>query len=274
MANTGYKQATIAYKVSKPGGEPLDINGELCAISGRKQAIALLQGYTNPNPAKYEVETYYNEKGLISGNATITRDMLSCPIGFISIDKQTIELGSPLEADTFILESSGRWRMVSNPSVYAEIDYKEGPAGKHIIKVTGLAIGRSYITFINELTKQTASVLITVIGYIRVTPERIILDASNLEAVFTIDSSSSWYLVSGPTNLININKAIGEAGITQITAKCVAIGQGYFIFKNKATAQTAVIHITNVLVKPWILEDGTWNMLGFWYNDSSWNFKQ
>ena len=65
--NTGYKQATIAYKVSKPGGEPLDVDGNLTRISGKKQAIALLEGHVNPDASKYEVEFYYDKRGSVTG---------------------------------------------------------------------------------------------------------------------------------------------------------------------------------------------------------------
>lgn len=80
MANTGYKQATVAYKVSKPGGEPLDIDGELISVSGKKQAIAVLQGYTNPDPNKYEIERYFDVREMIAGRETVIYDSTSCPI--------------------------------------------------------------------------------------------------------------------------------------------------------------------------------------------------
>ena len=189
MANTGYKQAVIAYKVSKPNGEPLDVNGQLTSVSGRKQAIALLEGHVNPDPTKYEVEFYYTKDGTVTGNPTITYDVLSCPV-----------------------------------------------------------------------------------GYIRVSPSRLILEEPAVSATFTLESSSSWRLISGPTNFINIDYTAGGAGSYTITAKGVSIGQGYFIFQNVATLQTATIFIANVSGRPWILENGTWDMLGFWYDDGIWNY--
>lgn len=189
MANTGNKQAIIAYKVSKPGGEPLDVNGQLISVSGRKQAIALLQGHINPNPSLYEVEFYYDKDGTITGNPTITYDVVSCPV-----------------------------------------------------------------------------------GYIRINPSRLILEEPAVSATFILESSSSWRLISGPTNYISIDYTAGSAGKYTITARGVNIGLGYFVFQNIATLQTATIFIANVSGRPWILEDGTWNMLGFWYNDGIWNY--
>ena len=79
MANTGYIQATIAYKVSRPGGLPLDIDGNLTSQSGRKQAIALMKNFLNPDPNRYEVETYFEKGQPISGNPTIVYDAEACP---------------------------------------------------------------------------------------------------------------------------------------------------------------------------------------------------
>lgn len=189
MANTGYKQAVIAYKVSKPGGEPLDVNGQLTSVSGRKQAIALLTGRVNPNPALYEVEFYYDKDGTITGNPTITYDVVSCPV-----------------------------------------------------------------------------------GYIRVNPSRLILEEPAVSATFTLESSSSWRLINGPTGFISIDYTSGCAGAYVIKATGVAIGQGYFTFRNDATLQTATVYIANVSGRPWVLETGSWNMLGFWYNDGVWNY--
>lgn len=81
MANTGIKQATVAYKVSRYSGEALDINGNPTRLSGLKQAIALLTGFPNPNPALYEVELYYTALNTVEGNPTTKYDISACPIG-------------------------------------------------------------------------------------------------------------------------------------------------------------------------------------------------
>lgn len=189
MANTGYKQATIAYKVSKPGGEPLDVDGNLTRVSGKKPAIALLEGQINPDPSLYEVEFYYDRKGTITGNPTITYDVQTCPV-----------------------------------------------------------------------------------GYIKVVPSRIILDLDTPDATFTLESSNSWRLISGPSVAV-IDYTEGSAGTYPITiSRTEAIGQGYFIFRNEATFKTVQIFVVNVTARTWVLENGIWDMLGFWFNDGIWNY--
>lgn len=187
--NTGYKQAVIAYKVSKPTGEALDVNGQLVSASGRKQAIALLEGHVNPNPSKYEVEFYYNKNGIVTGNPTISLDVQSCPIGYIRVNPARLILEEPAVSATFILECSNDWWLISGPTNYMGLDYPAGSAGQYNIRVTG-----------------------------------------------------------------------------------IAIGDGYFTFQNIATLQTATLYVANVSGRPWILETGYWNNLGFWYADGIWNY--
>lgn len=78
MSNTGYKKATIAYKTDTEG-RALDINGQLCSVSGLRQAIALRQGFYNPSPALYEVEAYFTAG--VGGQPTESVDLVACPIG-------------------------------------------------------------------------------------------------------------------------------------------------------------------------------------------------
>lgn len=189
MANTGYKQAIIAYKVSKPDGEPIDVNGQLTSVSGRKQAIALLTGHVNPDPSKYEVEFYYDKNSVVTGNPTITYDVQNCPV-----------------------------------------------------------------------------------GYIRITPARIILEAPTLKSTFVLESSSSWRVISGPTNYVALSLTTGGAGRYVITAEGVAIGEGYYVFENIATLQRTALYVAYVSGRPWVLETGYWNNLGFWYEDGIWNY--
>lgn len=188
MAETGYRQAIIAYKVSRPGGEPLDVNGELTRISKRKQAIALLKGYANPDPAKYEVEFYYNRRGIITGNPTAVYDIGACPA-----------------------------------------------------------------------------------GYIRLTPSRIVLETS-ASASFVLESSGAWKLVSGPTDLIDIGLREGGPGRFEIPVRGSSQGDGYFVFRNEATGQTASLYVTYVSQRVWVLETGRWNMKGFWFDNGVWNY--
>jgi len=189
MANTGYKQATIAYKTS-PDGRPLDVDGRLTSVSGKRQAIALLIGRSNPNPTLYEVQFYFNIGQTIQGVPTKTYDILTCPVGYISLS-----------------------------------------------------------------------------------PQSIILDSTNPSASFTLESTAAWYLESYPPGIAEIDYVNGSAGTYLITLnKTNTVGQGAYIFRNLATNETAVLWVSNVLNRPWVLDTGTWNMLGFWYDNETWNF--
>jgi len=189
MANTGNKQAIIAYKVSKPGGEPLDVDGNLTRISGKKQAIALLTGHVNPNPNRYEVEFYYSKSESLTGNPSVSRDVVSCPV-----------------------------------------------------------------------------------GYITVTPNRLVFDPDTPILKVTLSCSSSWRLISAP-NIATLDFSSGTAGSYEITVTRTSnIGQGNFIFRNEATLETVNLYVINVLTKPWILEAGNWNNLGFWYANGVWKY--
>lgn len=83
MANNGLKQATIAYRISEINGEPLDVNGVPTRLSGRKQAIALKTGFSNPDSINYEVYDYFDSVDL-DGTPTVTTDLDACPIGELS----------------------------------------------------------------------------------------------------------------------------------------------------------------------------------------------
>lgn len=85
MANTGNKQAVIAYRISRANGEPVDVNGELISKSGKRQAIALLTGQLNPNPLLYEVQYYYGPGAAILGTPSLEFDPDDCPIGYITV---------------------------------------------------------------------------------------------------------------------------------------------------------------------------------------------
>jgi len=78
--NTGYQQAIIAKKISIPGGYPLDINGELTSESGRLQAILLLEGHSNPDTTKYEIEGTFPQGATVDGKNTKKYDTGKCPI--------------------------------------------------------------------------------------------------------------------------------------------------------------------------------------------------
>lgn len=189
MANTGYKQATVVYKISTPGDQPLDINGGLCSVSGLKQAIGLLEGTPNPNPNKYEVEFYFMKGATVEDSPTVEYNPSFCPV-----------------------------------------------------------------------------------GYIRVTPNRLVFDPTNISAIVTLESSAPWVLFTS-LNIATVSIKKGRGGRYYITIQRTGtVGQGEFIFKNLLTGQTATIYVINVVTKPWVLDTGAWNMLGFWYNNSIWKY--
>jgi len=188
MANNGIKQATIAYRVEKDTGLPLDVNGELTSISGKKQAIALLVGKTNPNTALYEVQFYFAKSAEIDGEPTSTYDLKTCPVGAISI-----------------------------------------------------------------------------------VPTSLLVEISAPSATFTINSTHPWALISGPTGFVTFSQNNGPRGDTVVTVtRTTTQGDGYYIFRNLTTNQTATIYILNVDVKEWILATGLWKNLGIWQNTGLW----
>lgn len=108
--------------------------------------------------------------------------------------------------------------------------------------------------------------------YLTVSPAHIILEKPNTIKSFILTSSSPWMLVSGSTQRIAFDTTKGGEGAFIITAKGLATGQGLFTFQNR-TGQTATIRIAYIKGRPWVLENGTWNMIGFWYNDGIWKYR-
>lgn len=161
MANTGIKQAVIAYKVRKPDGQPLDINGDPISESGLKQAIALLVGRVNPNPILYEVEFYFDEFGIVTGNPTTVFDALMCSIGFIAINPDRIILDPTTPTATFILASSDAWELETLGAPFVNFDITEGDAGTYIITATRTAtLGQGAFVFRNIVTNDRANLYV------------------------------------------------------------------------------------------------------------------
>lgn len=161
MANNGFKQATIAYKVSKPDGYPLDINGELTSVSLRPQAIFLLEGTTNPNTALYEVEGYFTAGGEIAGTPTQEYDPDDCPADGIWISPAQITLLASGAAASVSIYSSGPWEFVSGPTTIAAVTPLNGPAGFSFISVTPTATtGQGPFIFKNTLSQATAQLYV------------------------------------------------------------------------------------------------------------------
>lgn len=106
--NNGILQATVAYKESYDG-TPLDVNGRPTYETGRKQAIALLEGIANPNPSLYEIELYFDEGGFILGTPTSKVDFESCPVGNFTFSKNYIVLTPDNPQDTINIFSTYGW---------------------------------------------------------------------------------------------------------------------------------------------------------------------
>ena len=158
MANTGILQATIAYKVTQDG-QPLDVDGNLTLISGKRQAIALLEGRANPNPATYEVELYFKPKDIIGGESTATTDVVTCPLHFIRADKLRVLLTPSNPSQTITIFSSASWVSQVNP--IATLTPSTGQQGATVLTLTRTStLGAEYFTFVNSATGQEIKVYV------------------------------------------------------------------------------------------------------------------
>lgn len=161
MPNNGLKQATIMYKVSNPGGVPLDLFGTPVSISGLKQAIALLNGRTNPNPSQYDVEFYFNEGDNVLGNVTQIYDPTSCPISFMNITPAQIILHLGAVTQYATIFSTNTWQLVSGSPNIATVSPTTGSNGSTSISFTRTAtLGQRYYVFKDSLTNQTVQVYV------------------------------------------------------------------------------------------------------------------
>lgn len=161
MANTGYAQATIAYKVSRFNGAPLDVNGVPTSVSGRRQAIALLTGATNPDPAMYEVERYFGPRENITGNPTLTQSEDCAPAGLFTVTPSTLLLGPDNPQDVITVTSPSDWYIQAVPP-FVSFSTTSGGAGVTVITASATATeGLGYVTFVNAATGETAQVYIS-----------------------------------------------------------------------------------------------------------------
>lgn len=111
-------------------------------------------------------------------------------------------------------------------------------------------------------------------NYIRIVPTRMIIEKPVDNLSFILESSNPWKLISGVPQFVTLDQIEGNAGDFLITATSIKLGGEYITFQNEVTMQTATVYIANIDGRPWILEDGTWNELGFWYNTGLWNYKK
>lgn len=157
MAYTGYKQATVAYKVRTADGAALDINGDPIEQSGRKQAIALLSGTANPNAALYEVAYVFTAEETLEGQPTVEISD-DCPAGYLFIyPAPTGDIALTLAAPTLtlLIESSGPWTSTGPAAI--TVTPGTGPRGETSITLSRNGNGQGLITFTNTVTGQTAT---------------------------------------------------------------------------------------------------------------------
>lgn len=156
MANTGYRQATIAYKIDATNGEPLDVDGNRTADSGKRQAILLLDGTLNPNVAAFEVQGYFSAGARVGGVSTRIFDPLRCPSGDIFVTPVRTVLPPDGAPYTIVLYSSGPWTVAANPLATLSV-YSGGAGYSYIIVTPSNTEGQHVYTFTNTLSGRTAA---------------------------------------------------------------------------------------------------------------------
>jgi hypothetical protein len=156
---SGYKLANYVLKETKES-QALDINGNLCNQSGRKQAIYVLEGTLNPNPNIYEIKGEYTASTKsIGGVSIVVRDIVQCAPYFAN--SITVPLRQLILSDenniTVLLSSLHRWQLM-NPSNIVACSPEQGKAGKTALvfsKTNSEGIANYY--FRNLVTQQTVT---------------------------------------------------------------------------------------------------------------------
>lgn len=142
MKNTGYQQAVIAKKISRPGELPLDADGNLCVESGKKQAILLLEGEQNPFPDEYEVVGFFNYGDIIDGFDTRVYNPEACPVSepetSFEVDRST--LSYPVSRDGMGFDITDIV-YVSSSMDYSYLDYDILSAPDWLTATKGSTVG-------------------------------------------------------------------------------------------------------------------------------------
>lgn len=161
MANTGYKQATVAYVISPLTGEPLDVNGVPTRVSGRRQAIYILAGTENPDSLVYEIKDYFQPRGFVMGVPTYVNDG-TCAAGFITVTPVRLLLGPSEPSGTLTVSSSDLWRILPPLPEFVTFDMLDGPAGQSQVNAEISQIeGQGYVYFENLETGDIVRVYIS-----------------------------------------------------------------------------------------------------------------
>ena len=158
----GVLQYCYMMKVSAKSGQPLDIDGCPCTLSGKPQAYRKLAGVDNLS-GNFVQEATFIEKGLIDGTPTYAFNLSGCASATensISITPSQITIYAN-NRETVLLSSKKPWvAQIDNPAV-AKINFTGGLAGNYNIEVTGLNTGTCIITFANGQTGEEAVLQVT-----------------------------------------------------------------------------------------------------------------
>lgn len=155
---TGFQQAVIVYRVDLEGN-PLDTDGRLISETGNKQAIGLLDGYPNPNPALYEVQFYFTPEDSVDGVPTVIYTD-NCATGYIfTTPPGTVALTTAQPSAPITVTSSGPW--TADSPAFVNLSRYTGPRGDTVVTLTKTATeGQGNLTFTNTQTGQTATVYV------------------------------------------------------------------------------------------------------------------
>lgn len=161
MANTGINQAVVVYKVRTSDNAPLDTDGNPLVIvgvpTGRKQAVAILAGTSNPNPAIYDVELTFPPNGVVFGVPT-SEISDNCVTGYIFLSPApgvSVTLTAANPTANFDLISSAEWT-VSVPAGVA-VTPIEGLRGTTAVVFSRSGNGQGLVSFTNIVTGQKAT---------------------------------------------------------------------------------------------------------------------
>ncbi len=157
--NTGNKQATIAYKISA-SGQPVDIYGKPISDSGRKQAIALMVGQTNPNPTLYEIEMYFAPGDLVNGEPTTTTDIGDCPISIFSINPGDIVLHPGNPDDAVSIYSTYGWHLIGSYAYVTAAPSTAGSGYTDVLLTRTTTLGQGLVQFQDDATGEIKSVYV------------------------------------------------------------------------------------------------------------------
>ena len=145
---TGLAQTLVMYKIDAFFGLPLDVDSVPIIVSGRRQAIAILQGASNPDAAAYEIERVFDAGDTVDG---VPSTMLhpDCAAGFLTVTPDPITLNAAQPTVQVTVISSAPWQISSVPT-FLSFDVTNGATGVTVITASATASeGQGFIVFSN-----------------------------------------------------------------------------------------------------------------------------